>query len=507
MEQHKRKKNINNSSETIIDHKTMKVKVSLRNVNGNGWAHPRNMQASTLGGLQAKVLEALQPSWNGFTLESSHIRVFRKEGSELEPLPDNPETPLSTDNVYFAVEYFQTAPTDMYRTVSIEQLKPFIYSHPDYLQDEDRRWTIVSPVYCAAMKDDELLFPWNGGVSGQGNLGVHGVSLKCKDEATDIGDISDIVNPFRPIEENEMTGLTRLTLEKYEALLVDKGADKHLVFGILETSLSHKMVDEINPVAKSRIWSDDKVRKDRRANKLATERLVCFRYKIRKGTDLAPYGMALVYDNSSQHHCTMVRENRIKEEERIWVIFKRLLLPDDHCVELRSSVSNNVLRESVLRPFEPQREPERTTATIAGKEFAVFPKVSALFVLHDISMKASAEPVPPEKFDDSSQRSMYWAALVLYHVDPDDDVRVAIAELEAAAYRVSRVDRPHHLTLLSAMEVAMNHDDLIEIELNEVDKEETMDPYEALADGMGLLKGLIGSTLPASTPTPVARPA
>ena len=186
-----------------------------------------------------------------------------------------------------------------------------------------------------------------------------------------------------------------------------------------------------------------------------------------------------------------------------------VLLPRDAHLELRNNASDDVrdtvLREVAFRPFEPQREPETTGATIAGKTFAAFPKVAALFVLHDIKMQASAEPVPPEKFDDSSQRSMYWAALVLYHVDPDDDVRVAIGELEAAAYHLSGVDSPHHLTLLSAMKVAINRDDLIEIELDEVDKEETMDPYEALADGMGLLKGLIGSTLPASTPTPVVQ--
>jgi hypothetical protein len=39
----------------------MKVEVSLRNVNGNGWKR-RNMQASILGDLKTKVVEVLQPS-------------------------------------------------------------------------------------------------------------------------------------------------------------------------------------------------------------------------------------------------------------------------------------------------------------------------------------------------------------------------------------------------------------------------------------------------------------
>jgi hypothetical protein len=506
MEQHKRNENVNTSGESSIDHKTMKVEVSLRNVNGNGWKR-RNMQASILGDLKTKVVEVLQPSWNDFALDSSHIRVFRKDGSELEPLPDNPETPLSTDDVYFAVEYFQTVPTDMYRFVRIDQLKPCSYSHPDHLQEEDRRWTIVSPLYCAAMKGNELQFPWNGGVSNQGNLDAHGVSLYCKDKATDSSD----VNPFRAIEENEKVGFTRLALEKYEALLFSEGADKHPIFGSLETSVSHQMVDESVSEPKPRIKIENyQIRKDRKAKGWATERLVCFRYKIRRGTDLAPYGMALVYDNSSKHHCTLIRENRLKDEQ-MWVNTSGLLLPRNAFLELElgnnssSDERDTILRERAFRPFEPHREPETTGDIIAGKTFIAFPKVAALFVLHDISMQASAEPVPPETFDDPSQSSMYWAALVLYHVDPDDDVRVAIGELEAAAYHLSGVDSPHHLTLLRAMKEAFTRDDLIEIELDKLDEEGTMDPYDSLADGLGLLQGFLRATVPANTPTPVVR--
>jgi hypothetical protein len=61
LEQHKRNENVNTSGESSIDHKTMKVEVSLRNVNGNGWKR-RNMQASILGDLKTKVVEVLQPS-------------------------------------------------------------------------------------------------------------------------------------------------------------------------------------------------------------------------------------------------------------------------------------------------------------------------------------------------------------------------------------------------------------------------------------------------------------
>jgi hypothetical protein len=45
-------------------------------------------------------------------------------------------------------------------------------------------------------------------------------------------------------------------------------------------------------------------------------------------------------------------------------------------------------------------------------------------------MKASTEPLPLEVFNDTSKKYMYRAALVLYHVVSDDQVRKAIEELE-----------------------------------------------------------------------------
>jgi hypothetical protein len=235
-------------------------------------------------------------------------------------------------------------------------------------------------------------------------------------------------------------------------------------------------------------------------------RLPCFRYKLREGTNLAPFGMAVIYDNSSEYHCTLVRKNETIPDKRIWVGKSYYpFLPKDAFLELGDNFSDDVrdtiLRELAFRPFAEHEEPETIYEKIFGKPYIVFPKVAAMFVLHDFLMKASAEPMPLEKYDDPSQHSMYQAASVLYHIDTDNDVRMAIEELEGAAYQISDVDSPHVLTLRSAMQAAMAMDteDLDEMGL---DSEATV---EALADGIEEVNGLFRATSLAKTPAPAAR--
>jgi hypothetical protein len=68
----------------------------------------------------------------------------------------------------------------------------------------------------------------------------------------------------------------------------------------------------------------------------------------------------------------------------------------------------------------------------------VFPKVAALFELHDLLVNASAEPMPPEEVDDSSHQLLYREALVLYGSDGDFEVLMALEELQTAIYHVEQ---------------------------------------------------------------------
>ena len=107
-------------------------------------------------------------------------------------------------------------------------------------------------------------------------------------------------------------------------LVKDESAKPHPVFGILETLVSHQMT-AAGAVAKGvpkRAVAKDAPRREEKGPKkkhLASERLVCFRYKLREGTNLAPFGMALIYDNSSKYHCTLIRKNTPEPDKRMWV--------------------------------------------------------------------------------------------------------------------------------------------------------------------------------------------
>jgi hypothetical protein len=93
-------------------------------------------------------------------------------------------------------------------------------------------------------------------------------------------------------------------------------------------------------------------------------------------------------------------------------------------------------------------------------------------------MKASTEPLPLEVFNDTSKKYMYRAALVLYHVVSDDQIRKAIEELEKEIYSVENLGIHACETLLCAMQEA--HYDPVD---TNIDSEE--DLTDALADGMG----------------------
>jgi hypothetical protein len=290
-----------------------------------------------------------------------------------------------------------------------------------------------------------------------------------------------------------------------------EGAKPHPVFGIIETFVSHQMTPAgavAKGVPKRAVAKGAPKRAEEGPTKkpLASERMVCFRYKLREGTNLAPFGMALIYDNSSKRHCSLIRKKTPEPNKRMWmevVGFPFLPLVSSaeflNCTD--SNQRNALLRDNILCPFAEHEEPETFYGKIVGKPYLVFPKVAALFALNDFLMKASAEPVPLEKYDDPSQHSMYKAALVLYHIDTDNDVRMALEELEGAAYHISDVDSPCVLTLHSVMQaaIAMDIEDLDEMKLD------TETAMEVLADGIGAVNGLIQATALAKTTAPVTQ--
>lgn len=89
---------------------------------------------------------------------------------------------------YFALEILTLLPTDMLRTVRLDEIQPATLCHPDC----DRSFTKVSPFMNAAMSKAERVHPWHD-FSDEGELNVHGISVFCKDTASII---REEVNPF-----------------------------------------------------------------------------------------------------------------------------------------------------------------------------------------------------------------------------------------------------------------------------------------------------------------------
>lgn len=102
-----------------------------------------------------------------------------------------------------------------------------------------------------------------------------------------------------------------MTLKEYDNVV---GGQRDPFFGILQTEVSHHKYARwaggqwvnhhtvTNGKSKDTQWKKEN-------KKLATSRTIYYQFKIRKGAPLAEYGVAVVYDNQSKNHISLVRLN------------------------------------------------------------------------------------------------------------------------------------------------------------------------------------------------------
>ena len=468
------------------------MSVIIRELNSGGFQQVKS-EAKTVGGLKQCVVGKLQPSWEdfNFTLDTKHIRVYRQGGGGVHL--SNDEEFLDTTITYYALEYFTTVPFLLYRTVRNDEVSPCTQTHPDYLTEGDRRWTSLSPLHCAAMKPNELQLPWCEEVIKGADLKLHirGVSLFCVDLATDEpATTAPFTSPIQPEEFKKHH--SQLSLEDYYNSIEKEGVDLDPTFGILRTEMSHVVDDD--GVKMTRESVNESAKGSGKKNPRAQRREVYFRYKLRPDVNLGKYGMAVVYDNYSQGHCTLIRE-KDPASATAWipVLEARNYVPMRRVYEYYSIIeeggSNERINEffrSILDPSDGDNvEPEYFTHNIHGgrQYYRIFPKVASLFVLHDLTMKVFAEPEKLSQFDNDAQWSMYVAALILYHLgDDDDDLRMAIEELEVARYQVESTNNLSLCeTLLDAIEgVFYEEEEISSLDLG-LDKEEADEAIVAAA--------------------------
>lgn len=421
------------------------------------------VNAATLGELKAAVIGKLQPFWNELevNLEPINIRVFYKgknggEPTELEPFPE--EKQLSKKCDYWAMEYFTRVPITLLRTVKLEQLEKCAFTHPGHRSG----FTKVSSFYCAAMTASEAEAPWY--CLSQTGLKARGCSLRCSnDHKTTL--VQPPYNPFGSIGQNETKGEFRMTINQYDQQFGnDPNFPNDENFGLLFTSATHQPAGPAHDVVYYQMATSITLNDGKSDDDVPKKRAAYFRFALDKGVNLGEHNMAVVFDQSSDLHWTLVRENPITGLGRKWAfsdVHAEVYLPVEHKQELEALVDGQLdgkLRELYKPEDDLTKEPTTVFERIAGGMYSVFPKVAALFRLHDLSIKASAEPLAPTPSSDDSSRAIHLMCVVLFHYDhlylDNHNLQVALAATEEVDYIVEKLDGFLRWTLLDAIERA-----------------------------------------------------
>ena len=382
------------------------VKVEMRNKN-------HILQCANMGDLMKQCIDFLnkKPICEGFVLQPENIWIFRpnQSGTQNADRVEFAENDaLEQDGKYYVYECFTKVPTDMFRTVEFKQTDVITYSNPAYIPGERLRFSKASPILCGAMSVDESKSQAFCVDKKENKLFPNGISLFSKDTAEKL---ESSVGPLRPIELDEMKGQISLSLGQYEELVTGQGGVLHPKLGILKTSVTHApSVIDANLLGKPKNMTvkitDDVKNTPGRSGKCANnKRETQLRYVLAKDTDLEPFNMAIIYDDrgsEAHQHCTLIRTN-----------FPATM--DDECPSYSAwgAATESEIQEMLAPSPKRDLEPETFLVNIpkGGRPYLAFPKVAALFGIHDIMMRASAEPVPPEHFNpDSEQGVLYEAA-------------------------------------------------------------------------------------------------
>ena len=392
------------------------IDVRVRNVNCSTTKNDNTFKmiqvrgASTATDIKQAVITELQRSWKnqGYELQHEDIVVFRvdrnkekeeatmttilKDGDDLFAPSDHQQQDStmanegeerkedsSAETYFVALEYFTRLPEDLLRTVPVDALFPNMYTHPDYVGS----WTRMSPLYCAEFVAGERAFPWYS-VKFSGEKGrdfkAHGVSLRRPVDGEEVSDLSD---PFGELGPQEKKGVTVMALETYKRLAGDH-CDPD--FGILRTKLSHMVnsLGNFERYPREDILIAAQGNAKQKKSKLATKRDTYVRFNLKKGLDLAPYGVAVVYDSSSPGHVSLVRtsDTLVHRNYRDWEKHAtlRVHLPLDCHDKVPNARENpgeftSFVKKEVLKVSNDKPEPECFDHWFRNKHSLVLPKV------------------------------------------------------------------------------------------------------------------------------------
>jgi len=387
--------------------------------------------ATTVGELRSEIQQHLEEKGGieaGTAWRSNpEILLFKKD--EADALDDD-ETQLDKGQQYIAYEKFKAAPVDLFRHVKFSQV------HPGVRVSHDRKqFTEVAPLFCASLNGkQEKEYPHFRVVAK--NVKVHGASLFGCDAYT----LETSLMPWDEITPEEPTGdfcLSRPTLDSVEKEPTE--------FGILRAPNLLDDIGDMVPDYKDTLDKSTEVKK----------RTYFWRFKLSQGTNLADVGMAVIYDNSTPGHFT--------------------LIPEENC---RSQTRNNRWwNPSSMDLLEPRegstapQAPEHLSCKISGASKSLtFPMAAQKFEFHDFIMKASALPWDT-KFvggdsdsddDNHDQKALGDASNIVFEYCTDlnntHDILEALEALHKNEFKLKPVSTFHFEVLQSTIDELLSLD-------------------------------------------------
>ena len=176
-----------------------------------------------------------------------------------------------------------------------------------------------------------------------------------------------------------------------------------------------------------------------------------YRYVLDRGTDLTAHGMAVVVDNSSPGHCSLIADKDFTTSGE-WNNIgpsKNILWPPKHPVD----------KEAWKDIVDEQNPDDQRIEYIAPDNYfyLAHPLLAAYFKLHDLKIEVHAEPLPLLSFEGKEdEQLLYNAALVLFNNNCELDLREAVRTLVSCGYDVTNLPNDQLQMLVQSLDCRLD---------------------------------------------------
>jgi len=426
-----------------------------------------------LKGYVLNVLNNYDKDTAAIKVKLCDLRVFLKSDSKWKEIPDSDI--LVGGDTYVVYECYSILPMDMYRTVTTEQLVSAVFTHPANVSS----WTKMSPIYCCSFTENEQNEPFESKKNNYPK--INGVSLRCSDDTIPYD--GDFSNPsLEALEKgNHSVSLESLQLrlppgENYRNN--NSGNSDFPEMGITLNSLTTEP-DNV-PI---NIWSKRRSPQLKKNNN-GNLRSFFYVYVLKAGTDLGPHGMAVVRDNTSPGHCSLITDREFQEKDE-WSYTgpgRKVLWPTIPSANIRENKKWHLLEEAWRRMNVPVLPFKIDYRSPAGKYYMAHPYVASLFVLHSFMIVASAKPLPLPSFEGKDDQCLlYEAAIVLFDNGCYQDERHAVDVLEKFSYDMTIIPEDDLQIVINSI------DSILDVWNNKHDDDYDVDDLETLQQAVRVL--------------------